>query len=98
MSHPHSTPTPPPNFQLIFNNALKEYEKRTKRDLLAHPLVAQFQSCNSPNDILSIIHQQLHQSQRADERLTKWLGPTVNVLLAFSGALGEGVALVSLWT
>jgi hypothetical protein len=101
MSHPHSTLSPTPNFQLIFNNALKEYEKRTRRDLLAHPLVAQLQSCHSPNDILAVIHQQLqglHQSQKADEKLTKWLDPTVNVLFAFSGALGEGVGLVSLWT
>ena len=29
------------NFQLIINNALKAYEKRTKNDLLAHPLAAQ---------------------------------------------------------
>ncbi|KAF8486298.1 hypothetical protein DFH94DRAFT_678993 [Russula ochroleuca] len=97
MSHSHSTPAPSPNFQLIFNSALKEYEKRTKRDLLAHPLVAQLQSCDSSSDILAVIHQQLqglHQSQRADERLTKWLDPIVNVLFAFSGALGEGVGLV----
>ena len=91
---------PSPNFQLIFNNALKEYEKRTRRDLLAHPLVAQLQPCHSPSDILALIHQQLqglHESQKADERLTKWLDLTVNVLFALSGTLGEGVGLVSLW-
>ncbi|KAI9433551.1 hypothetical protein H4582DRAFT_987135, partial [Lactarius indigo] len=33
-------------------------------------------------------------SRRDDERLTKWLNPTVNVLYAFSATLGEGVGLV----
>jgi hypothetical protein len=100
MSHPYPTPASS-NFQLIFNNALKAYERRTRSDLLAHPLAAQLQACDSPSAILAAIHQQvqaINQSQRADERLTKWLNPTVNVLLAFSGALGEGVGLVSFWT
>ena len=101
MSHAHPTPASSPNFQLIFNNALKAYEKRTKSDLLAHPLVAQLQACDSPTAILALIHQQLqglHQSQRGNERLTKWLNPTVNVLFTLSASLGEGVGLVSLWT
>ena len=98
MSHAHSSSASSSNFQLIFNNALKAYEKRTKYDLLAHPLAAQLQACDSPGAVLAVIHQQvqgLHQSQRADERLTKWLNPTVNVLYAFSATLGEGVGLVS---
>jgi hypothetical protein len=97
----NSMSTSSQNFQLIFNTALKAYEKRTKRDLLAHPLAAQLQACDSPSAILAVIHQQvqgLHQSQRADERLTKWLNPTVNILFAFSATLGEGAGLVSLWT
>jgi hypothetical protein len=100
MSHIH-TPVSSPNFQLIFNNALKSYENRTKSNLLAHPLVAQLQACDSASAILTLIHQQLqglHQSQKGDERLTKWLNPTVNVLFTLSTTLGEGVGLVSLWT
>jgi hypothetical protein len=96
MSHARSTPVSS-NFQLIFNNALKTYEKCTKTDLLAHPLSAHLQTCDSPSAILAVIHQQvqgLHQSQRADERLTKWLNPTVTVLYALSATLGEGVGLV----
>ena len=97
MSHTHSTPASSPNFQLILSNALKAYEKHTKCDLLAHPLAAQLQACDSPTAILAIIHQQvqgLHQSQRADERLTKWLNPTITVLHAFSATLGQGIGLV----
>ncbi|KAF8494343.1 hypothetical protein F5888DRAFT_652842 [Russula emetica] len=86
-----------PNFQLIFNNALKAYEKRTKSDLLAHPLVAQLQDCNSLSAILAVTHQQVqefHQSRGADERLTRWLDPTMKVLYSLSETLGEGVSLV----
>jgi hypothetical protein len=35
------------------------------------------------------------QSRSNDERLTKWLGPTVNILFALSATLGEGVGLVN---
>jgi 2C-methyl-D-erythritol 2,4-cyclodiphosphate synthase len=88
------------NFQTVFNTALKEYEKRTKKDLLAHPLAAQLQSCYSITAILTILEdqvQQFDQHRRADERLTKWLNPTVNVLYAFSATLGEGVGIVNFW-
>src|ERR1700735_2882370 len=93
------TPSPSSNFQLIFNTALKAYEKQTKRDLLAHPLASQLQKCDSPGSILAVLQGQvddLDQVRKSDERLTKWLSPTVNVLLAFSDTLGEGVSLVRL--
>ncbi|KAI0275599.1 hypothetical protein BGY98DRAFT_935673 [Russula aff. rugulosa BPL654] len=97
MFHSRPTSTSSSNFQEFFNNALKAYERRTKKDLLAHPLATQLQSCNSPSSILSVLQQQvqeLNQSQSSDERLTKWLDPTVKVLYTFSGTLGEGVSLV----
>ena len=87
------------NFRLIFNNALKAYEKRTKNDLLSHPLASQLQACQSPESILAVLQQQvqeLNRSQTSDERLTKWLDPTVNVLYVFSETIGEGVSLVCL--
>jgi hypothetical protein len=89
------------NFQLIINNALKAYEQRTKKDLLAHPLASQLQACNSTGDILAVLHQQvqgLDHSQSSDDRWNKWLDPTVNILYALSATLGEGVGLVSLGT
>jgi hypothetical protein len=85
------------NFQLIINNALKAYEKRTKKDLLAHPLASQLQACDSPSAILAVLQQQvqgLDQSRSSDDRWTKWLDPTVNVLFAVSATLGEGVGMV----
>jgi hypothetical protein len=100
-SYPITTTSSSSNFQLIFNNALKAYEKRTKKDLLAHPLAAELQNCNSPSEILAVLHQQvqgLDQSMSSDDRWTKWLDPTVNVLYMLSKTLGEGISLVSLRT
>jgi hypothetical protein len=97
MSHTYATASSSSTFQPIFNNALKAYEKRTKKNLLAHPLVARLQACDSPSSILAVLQQQvqeLDRSQSSDSRLTKWLDPTVNVLYALSATLGEGVGLV----
>ena len=69
------------NFQLIINTALKAYEKKTKRDLLADPLMSQLQTCDSSTSILAILQSQVEdidQAQKSDERLTKWLSPTVD--------------------
>jgi hypothetical protein len=91
------TSTSSSNFQVIFNNALKAYERRTKKDLIAHPLAAQLQACDTHSSILIVLQQQvqeLNQTQSSDERLTKWLDPTVKVLYTFSETLGEGVSLV----
>ena len=101
MSNSHPTAAaaiPSSNFQLIFNNALNTYKKRTKKDLLAHPLAAELQKCNSPTAILAVLHQQVQGLDRSpsEDRWTKWLDPTVNVLYMFSETLGEGISLVNL--
>ncbi|KAI0281979.1 hypothetical protein BGY98DRAFT_1174803, partial [Russula aff. rugulosa BPL654] len=98
MSHTQSAATSSSNFQLIINNALKVYEKRTKKDLLAHPLAAQLQTCGTPAAILAILQEQvqgLDKSQGGDERWSKWLDPTVNVLFAFSSTIGAGIFAAS---
>ncbi|KAH8990880.1 hypothetical protein EDB92DRAFT_732721 [Lactarius akahatsu] len=84
-------------FQAIFQVALKSYRKRTKKDLIAHPLASQLQSCNSTSALLAVLRDQVQEFDRArsgDERLTKWLIPTVNVLYAFSAVVSEGISLV----
>ena len=86
------------NVRDIVSASIKEYEKKTKKDLLTHPLMAQLQACKTPTDILSVLHtqvQHLEKSMCGEEKLAKWLNPTVNVLYAFSSALGAGVGLVS---
>ena len=96
MSHSQLTPASSSSFQLIINNALEAYKKLTKNDLLAHPLAAQLQACDSPGAILAVLQQQAQEldQSRSDDRWTKWLDPTVNVLFAFSATLGASVGLV----
>ena len=101
MSHAYATASSSSstNFQLVINNALDKYKKRTKNDLTTHPLAAQIQSCNSPSAILAVLQQQVHgldQSRNSDERWSKWLDPTVNVIYVLSSTLAAGVSLVRL--
>ena len=80
---------------------MKLYQKQTKKDLTTHPLVSQLQGCNSTTAIIAILEDQVREFDQAcngDERMTKWLNPTVNVLCAFSAAVSGGVSLVSLNT
>ena len=96
-TRPVTAISPTTNFQLILSTALKAYERRTKTEILAHPLSSQLQACKSTDSILAVLQGQvndLDQARGSDERLTKWLSPTVNVLLAFSATLGGGVSLV----
>ena len=86
-------------FQTIFQGALKSYQKQTKEDLLSHPLASQLKDCDSTIAILTVLQDQVREfdkSRSGDERLTKWLGPTVNVLSAFSATISGGVCLVGL--
>lgn len=87
------------NFESIFRTAFEAYKKRTGQDITSHPLAIWLKTCDSPDAIRAVLRaqvQEFDQSRRDDERLTKWLNPTVNVLYAFSATLAEGVGLVGL--
>ena len=87
--------------QPIINNALKAYKKRTKNDLLTHPLFSQLEACKTPAAIHAVLQQQVQgfdQSPDCDDRCIKWLDPTVDVIYPLSDKLGEDVSLVSLQT
>jgi hypothetical protein len=96
--------TPPENFaranyQSIFDGALQEYTKKTRKVLSSEPLFHKLQSCDSPDDIITILRQQIpvfDQSSggSSDDRLTRWLDPTVKVINAFSATIGGAAALV----
>ncbi|KAI9438786.1 hypothetical protein H4582DRAFT_2076414 [Lactarius indigo] len=90
-----STPKDP-NLQPIFEKALKDYKKKTGTDLTTHPLAIELNGCDSPESILTVLERkanELNQSRSSDDRLTKWLKPTVNILNALSAPLGEGAGL-----
>jgi hypothetical protein len=87
------------HFRSIFDTALEAYKKKTGKDLTTHPLLAQLTTCDSANDILTVLQSQIlsfDQPRSREDKFTKWLNPTVNVLYVFSATLGEGVSLVRL--
>lgn len=89
------------NLQPIFDRALKEYKKKTRKELVTDPLAEEIASCDSPEAILTVLRgkaSELDQSLNSDDRLTKWLTPTVNVVNALSSTLGGGVGMVSAGT
>ena len=89
------------NYQAIFDSALTAYKKKTGNDLTSDPLLSRFEACDSPDAILAIFRAQAvgsgHPRSSEDKFLT-WLNPTINVLSAFSAAIGGSVGQVSLKT
>jgi hypothetical protein len=86
------------NFTNIFDAASNEYEKLTKHDLRTHPFAAALGDCDSPEAVLNIFRTQAQAFDKfckGDDRLMKWLDPTVHILFTLSATLGEGIALVS---
>jgi hypothetical protein len=87
---PLTATTSSPNFETIFTAALEAYKKKTKKDIASHPLAAEVQSCDYSSAILAVLRAQVQvnvQAQSADEKWTKWLDPTVNVVSTFSAVL-----------
>ena len=89
------------NYQRIFSVALESYKRRTGNDLTSNPLLPRLESCNSPDAIITLLREQIpgfDQSRSDDdsERLSNWLNPTVKVIAAFSGTIGESVGQVGL--
>ena len=96
---PSTSSTSHSNFASIVNVALDKYKRKTKQDLGKHLLLPRLQSCDSPEAILTVLREQTlesNQLQNSDDRPTKWLTPTVNVLYSFSATLGGVVGLVNI--
>jgi hypothetical protein len=87
------------HFPRIFEAASNEYRKLTKHDLHTHPFAAVLDNCDSPDAVLSVFQRQARAFDefcKGDDRLMKWLDPTVHILFTFSAMLGEGIGLVSI--
>ena len=87
------------DYEVIFDNALKAYKKKTGKDLASNPLLRSLETCNSPDSVLALLKDQIpafDQLGSNDERLTKWVSPVVNVLYNFAATIGGAVSLVSL--
>ena len=96
-SSPQAFSSSTPNFQPNFEKALDDYKRKTGNDLTAHPLAAELNACASPQAILTVLEGKANgiKFHSGDQRLTKWLNPTVNILGALSATLGQGVGLVN---
>ncbi|KAF8259503.1 hypothetical protein EI94DRAFT_1813245 [Lactarius quietus] len=98
MSSNVQSSTRTPNFQQIFNEALEQYKKKTGKVITTQPLAEEINRCGFPDDVLTVLQgkaNELNQSQSVDQRLTRWLTLTVNVLNALSVTVGPGVGTVS---
>ena len=98
MSQTNAPTLPSSNIERIFETALKSYQKKTKQDLKKHNLFQQFEKCDSPAAILAAFQDDKFSPSRTggEDKLKKWLIPTINVLYAFFETLGEGVSLVDM--
>jgi hypothetical protein len=88
----------PDNFTAIFNSALSEYQRITGKHLETHPFASQLASWHSPEAVSETLRTQvqiLNGSREGDEKLMKWLRPTVDILFSFSSILAEGTGPVS---
>jgi hypothetical protein len=86
------------NFTAIFSAASDKYLRVTGKRLDTHPFAAQLDTCHNPEAVSNLLRTQAHafsKFHKGDEKLMAWLNPTVNILFAFSGTLGEGIGLVS---
>jgi hypothetical protein len=87
------------NYEHIFSVSLESYIKRTGNDLTSNPLLPRLETCNSPDAVIALLRDQIpgfdqSRSDNDTERLSNWLNPTVNVIVAFSGTIGGSVGLV----
>ena len=85
------------NYQLIIG-ALADYAQITGIDLSTNPFAAALEQSTSPEAILQLLQgreKAFKEYRDGNRRLISYLRPTVNVIQAFSGILGDAVSLVS---
>ncbi|KAI0296494.1 hypothetical protein B0F90DRAFT_1032530 [Multifurca ochricompacta] len=86
----------PSNIETLFANALKDYAIQTGDDLATHPLFSKIKSCDSVESIAAVLQEQadaFHKFRKRDQKVAKWLEPTINVINMLSGTLSEAVSL-----
>ena len=88
-------------FQDLFDAALREYSRKTGKDIATDPLITSIRTCSSSDAVLEILQEQAHafnQFRNGDWKvqLMRQLKPTVDILfrLSTSGVFGEGIGLV----
>jgi hypothetical protein len=77
--------------------ALSEYENKTGKPLLDHPLATKLQQCDSVDAIKAIFEgqaQAFRKSRDGDKRLMECINPMVDVLSVFSDTIGGAASIV----
>jgi hypothetical protein len=98
MSSTTSTTTSLSNFRIVINAALDEYTKQTQIDLTQNSFTYKLQQTDSPDDVLELFRERAKEFKEyrdGNRKLINFLKPTVHVLHALSGTLGESITLVS---
>lgn len=90
---------PTSHYQLIFDHALEDYQRKTGKDLTKEKLFHTLEGCTSPDAVLTTLREQIAvpgQSHSSNDKLTAWLIPTVNVISVFSSTISGAANVVSL--
>ena len=69
-------------FQVLFEDAFREYESQTGETLTNHPLAEKLQSCDSVESITAVLCEQIETSReiRGKDRILKPLKKVLSVL------------------
>ena len=90
--------TPSGCLQALFESALQAYERKTGITLAQHPLALKLQSCDSVEDITTLLQGQAKafNDSRANDKIMKAIKTTVSILTPISDAasLADTVGLV----
>ncbi|KAI9513370.1 hypothetical protein F5148DRAFT_35 [Russula earlei] len=81
-----------PNFRLILDAALEYYATQTGIDLTKYPSAHKLQCCGTSEAVLQLLHareMEFKDYRERNRRLIDFLGPVVQVVHAFSGALSN---------
>ena len=88
------------HWQVLFEAALKDYEKQTGIVLVNHPLAQQLQGCDSAESVNAVLCGQIQafNESRGGDKILKPLKNVVSVLhkLSATADLGQAIGLVRL--
>ena len=86
--------------KVLFEAALRDYERQTGIPLAKHPLAERLQECHSVESITAVLHEQTQAFNqfRGKEKLMKLLNNAVSILYRLSACakLGEVIGVVQL--
>jgi fungal STAND N-terminal Goodbye domain len=87
-----SSSTTSANFRSILESTLDGYAKQTGIDLTTHPCARELRNCDTSEDVLRLLQDKetaFEAYRDKNRKLINYLRPIVQVVHAFSGALGE---------